>query len=225
MCAHLMRLWLGMGYRAAWRFRDVSRDAKGLGTSSKLRCYVGLRIVTLSKNLIKYENRYSQIFNIVYRELHATYMEFFFFFLMTRPANKVTISLPAPTRPAGYETTRASLPCPHETPSQAILEICLRRCGLSVHGPALWTVPGSSHFYKVHGRGSFPSKADGNPHSQPHSQLDDWFILAQSGAELLSHRSLLLSHLECLGIRVKFAKSALSPSQWILFLGTVFDSA
>ncbi len=82
MCAHLMRLWLGMGYRAAWRFRDVSRDAKGLGSSSKLRCYVGLRIVTLSKNLIKYENRYSQIFNIGYRE----YMDFFFFFfLMTRP--------------------------------------------------------------------------------------------------------------------------------------------
>ncbi len=78
MCAHLMRLWLG--YRAAWRFRDVSRDAKGLGTSSKLRCYVGLRIVILSKNLIKYENRYSQIFNIGYRELHATYMDFFFFF-------------------------------------------------------------------------------------------------------------------------------------------------
>ncbi len=77
MCAHLMRLWLGMGYRAAWRFRDVSRDAKGLGTSSKLRCYVGLHIVTLSKNLIKYENRYSQIFNIGYRELHATYMDFF----------------------------------------------------------------------------------------------------------------------------------------------------
>ncbi len=72
-----------MGYRAAWRFRDVSRDAKGLGTSSKLR-YVGLRIVTLSKNLIKYENRYSQIFNIGYRELHATYMDFLFF-LMTHP--------------------------------------------------------------------------------------------------------------------------------------------
>ncbi len=110
MCAHLMRLWLG--YRAAWCFRDVSRDAKGLGTSSKLRCYVGLRIVTLSKNLIKYENRYSQIFNIGYRELHATYMDFYFILvLMTRPANKVTISLPAPTRPAGYETTHASLFC------------------------------------------------------------------------------------------------------------------
>ncbi len=63
----------------AWCFRDVSRDAKGLGTSSKLRCYVGLLIVTLSKNLIKYENRYSQIFNIGYRELHATYMDFFLF--------------------------------------------------------------------------------------------------------------------------------------------------
>ncbi len=60
---------------AASRFRDVSHDAKGLGTLRKLRCYVGLRIVTLSMNLIKYENRYSQIFNIGYRELHATYMD------------------------------------------------------------------------------------------------------------------------------------------------------
>ncbi len=69
--------WLVAG--AAWRFRDMSRDAKGLGTSSKLRCYVGLRIVTLLKNLIKYENRFSQIFNIGYRELHATYMDFYLF--------------------------------------------------------------------------------------------------------------------------------------------------
>ncbi len=38
-----------------------------------------LRNVTLSNNLIKYENRYSQIFNIGYRELHATYMDFFLF--------------------------------------------------------------------------------------------------------------------------------------------------
>ncbi len=53
---------------------DVSLDAKGLRTSSKLHCYVGLRIVTLSKNLIKYENRYSQIFNIGYRELHMEFL-------------------------------------------------------------------------------------------------------------------------------------------------------
>ncbi len=43
--------------------------------------------------------------------------------------------------------------------------------------------------------------------------LDDWLILAQSEVELLSHRTLILSHLECLGLRVNFAKSALSPSQ------------
>ncbi len=102
MCAHLMRLWLGMGYRAAWRFRDVSRDAKGLGTSSKLRCYVGLRIVTLSKNLIKYENRYSQIFNIGYRELHATYMDFFFFFFNDppQPAPQIKWQFLDPAQPA-----------------------------------------------------------------------------------------------------------------------------
>ncbi len=43
--------------------------------------------------------------------------------------------------------------------------------------------------------------------------LDDWLVLAQSEAELISHRTLLLSHLE------------LSPSKRITFLGTVFDSA
>ncbi len=43
--------------------------------------------------------------------------------------------------------------------------------------------------------------------------LDDWLILTQSEDEILYHRSVLLSHLECLGLRVNFAKSALSPSQ------------
>ncbi len=54
--------------------------------------------------------------------------------------------------------------------------------------------------------------------------LDDWLVLAQSEVELLSHRTLLLSHLERLGLRVNFAKSTLSPSQRIPFLGTVLDS-
>ncbi len=57
------------------------------------------------------------------------------------------------------------------------------------------------------------------------NNLDDWFILAQSEVELLSHRTLLLSHLERLGLRVNFAKSALSPSRRVSFLGTVLDSA
>ncbi len=55
--------------------------------------------------------------------------------------------------------------------------------------------------------------------------LDDWLILAQSEVELLPHRTLILSHLERLGLRVNFAKSALSPSQQVSFLGTVLDSA
>ncbi len=54
--------------------------------------------------------------------------------------------------------------------------------------------------------------------------LDDWLILAQSQAVLISHRTLLLSHLDCLGLRVNFAKSVLSPSQRLSFLGTVTDS-
>ncbi len=55
---------------------------------------------------------------------------------------------------------------PDSPPSQTILEICLWGSGLSVHGPSLRTVSGSPHFYEVHGRGCFPSKADGNPYSQ-----------------------------------------------------------
>ncbi|KAL0204018.1 hypothetical protein M9458_002036, partial [Cirrhinus mrigala] len=54
--------------------------------------------------------------------------------------------------------------------------------------------------------------------------LNDWLVLAQSEAELLSHRSLLLSHLECLGLKVNLVKSALHPSRRISFLGAVFDS-
>ncbi len=50
--------------------------------------------------------------------------------------------------------------------------------------------------------------------------LDDWLILAQSEVELLSHRTLLLNHLERLGLRVNFAKS-----RQVSFLGTVLDSA
>ncbi len=41
--------------------------------------------------------------------------------------------------------------------------------------------------------------------------LDEWLVLAQSKAKLISHRTLLLSHLECLGLRVNFTKSMQSP--------------
>ncbi len=56
------------------------------------------------------------------------------------------------------------------------------------------------------------------------NNLNDWLILAQSQAVLASHKTLLLSHLDCLGLRVNFAKSILSPSQRVSFLGTVIDS-
>ncbi len=54
--------------------------------------------------------------------------------------------------------------------------------------------------------------------------LDDWLILAQWQAVLTSHKTLLLSHLDCLGLRVNFAKNILSPSQRVSFLGTVINS-
>ncbi|KAI2654623.1 Transposon Ty3-G Gag-Pol polyprotein [Labeo rohita] len=54
--------------------------------------------------------------------------------------------------------------------------------------------------------------------------LGDWLVLAQSEEELLSHRTLLLSHLECLGLKVNLPKSMLHPSRKISFLGAIFDS-
>ncbi len=37
---------------------------------------------------------------------------------------------------------------------------------ISIQGPAVWAVPGSPHFYTMHGCGSLPSATDGNPHTQ-----------------------------------------------------------
>ncbi len=51
-------------------------------------------------------------------------------------------------------------------PHQGILEIRLPRSGLSIHGHPLWAVPGSPHFYEVHGCRSFASETDGNPHPE-----------------------------------------------------------
>ncbi len=54
--------------------------------------------------------------------------------------------------------------------------------------------------------------------------LDEWLNLAQLQAVLTSHKTLLLSHLGCQGLRVNLAKSILSPSQRVSFLGSVIDS-
>ncbi len=77
-------------------------------------------------------------------------------------------------------------------------KLCIQRGGISIQGPTIWAVPG---------------------------YLDDWLILAQSEAVSTSHKTLLISHLGCLGIRVNFAKSILSRSQRVSFLGTVIDCA
>ncbi len=61
---------------------------------------------------------------------------------------------------------RRILSHPDSPPSQTILEISLQGSGLPVRGPTLWAVSGPPYFYEVHGRGSFPSETDGNPHSQ-----------------------------------------------------------
>ncbi len=117
---------------------------------------------------------------------------------------------------------RCILSHPDSPPSQTILEIRLRGSGLPVHGPTLWAVSGPPYFTKCMDAALSPLRQMG---IRILNYLDDWLILAQSEVELLSHRTLILSHLERLGLRVNFAKSALSPSQRISFLGTVLDSA
>ncbi len=61
---------------------------------------------------------------------------------------------------------RCLLSHPDSPPPQVVLEIRLRGSGLLIHGPPLWAVPGSPHFYEVHGCGSFPTETDGNPHAE-----------------------------------------------------------
>ncbi len=64
----------------------------------------------------------------------------------------------------GFE--RRVLSHPGSPPSETILEISIRRGGISIQGPPIWAVPGSLHFYMMHGCGSLPSATDGNPHTQ-----------------------------------------------------------
>ncbi len=61
---------------------------------------------------------------------------------------------------------RGLLSHPHIPPPQAVLEICLGGSGLSIHGPPLWAVPGSPHFYAVDVCSSFPAETDENPYPE-----------------------------------------------------------
>ncbi len=55
---------------------------------------------------------------------------------------------------------------PGSPPSQTILEIHIRRGGMSIQGLAIWAIPGSPHFYMIHVCGSLPSATEGNLHTQ-----------------------------------------------------------
>ncbi len=106
---------------------------------------------------------------------------------------------------------------PDSPPSQTILEIRLRGSGLPVHGPTLWAVSGPPYFYKVHGRGSFPSETDGNLHSQLPRRLAHSGPV-KGGTSFTQKVSLILSHLERLGLRVNFANlPANEYRSWVQF--------
>ncbi len=66
----------------------------------------------------------------------------------------------------GLHSSTCVLSHPSSPPSHMILEIRIRRGGISIQGPAFWSVPGSPHFYTMPGCGSLPSATDGNLHTQ-----------------------------------------------------------
>ncbi|CAM4276047.1 unnamed protein product [Leuciscus chuanchicus] len=61
---------------------------------------------------------------------------------------------------------RCVLSDPDNTPSQAILEIRLRRSGISVHRPAFRPVAGTPYIYEVHGHGCRSPEGSGNANSE-----------------------------------------------------------
>jgi len=73
----------------------------------------------------------------------------------------------------------------------------------------------------VHGHGSRSLEKSGLAN---YELSRDWFILAQSEIELLSHRTVLLTHLESLDLMVNWTKSSLLPSQSVSFLEIELDS-
>ncbi len=147
--------------------------------------------------------------------------------LMRRPFRMITLKqIPSQIRTGDWfcslDLKDAYFHIQISPPSQTILEIRLQGSGLPVHGPTLWAVSGPPYFYEVHGRGSFPSETDGNPHSQLPRRL------AHSGPVRGGTTFTQNPHpqpLRAPGAQGQFAKSALSPSQRVSFLGTVLDSA
>ncbi len=105
---------------------------------------------------------------------------------------------------------------PGSPSSQTILDIRIRRGGISIQGPTVWAVSGSRTFTRFMDVAFSPLQ---QMRIRILNYLGDWLILAQ--AVLTSHKTLLLNHLGFLGLRVNFAKSILPLSQRVSFLGTV----
>ncbi len=79
---------------------------------------------------------------------------------------------------AGSE--RRILSYPGSPPSQTILEIRIRKGGISIQGPTIWSVPGSPHFYARHGCGTLPFSTDGKIYAETiaafHASIAGWLV-------------------------------------------------
>ncbi len=85
---------LALSWRVTWRQR--------FGDIKQVTLLRRPSYCNLIKEPNKIWNRYSQIFNIGYRELHATYMDFFFFFFNDppQPAPQIKWQFLDPAQPA-----------------------------------------------------------------------------------------------------------------------------
>ncbi|XP_051956036.1 uncharacterized protein LOC127625028 [Xyrauchen texanus] len=113
------------------------------------------------------------------------------------------------------------LPYPNCTAPQDVFEIRGRGNSISIQSPALRTVSGSSHIYEVQRCSARPSETERRTHIELPQRLA---VTSTIRGSVMPTQRLLLQHLHSLGLNVNWAKSTLSPSRNISFLGVCLDS-
>ena len=119
--------------------------------------------------------------------------------------------------------------------SVAFLNVCTARSTASLYtgwlvGDRTWRTPlflrNCSNSADINGGPLSDTITFGRPYDANRflNYLDDWLILAQSEIELIFHRTVLLSHLESLGLMVNWTKNSLLPRQSTSFLGIELDA-
>ncbi len=115
---------------------------------------------------------------------------------------------------------------PDRPSSWVLSEICVQRHDVPIHGDAVRASTGTTYFNEICRCDPFRTltrlRASG---ICIFNYLDEWLVLAHSEDVLNSHKHALLLHLESLGLCANKQKSVLCPSQSIMYLGDLEESA